>query len=385
VNEIVDLDLSDDQQIFQSTARRFLEREVPMSRVRAFAENNVDLDRELWARAAELGWFGCLVPEADGGGSVSGAPVVDASLVAEEAGRALLPGPLMPSTIAAYAIAAVGSASQRAKHLPALVGGQHLATNAFAEDTGRWDVQGIAMQAVDHGRGFRLSGTKSFVQDANAVDLLVVTARTTGGLTQFLVPRETPGIAVRALESLDLARGFADVEFDAVDIPADAVLGEVGHASETFELQCDIATVLVCSETVGALDRCYEMTLEYARARKAFGRPIASFQALKHRLADMLLWLEGAKAITAAAAQAIDLDVDRAETVSIAKSYVSDRGPVIARDCLQMHGGIGYTWEFDLHFLLRRVDSNAALYGGVDHHRDRLADLLGLGDGAPAR
>ena len=356
-----------------------------MSRVRAFAENNVDLDRELSERAAELGWFGCLVPEADGGGSVSGAPVVDASLVAEEAGRALLPGPLTPSTIAAYAIAAVGSASQRAKHLPALVGGQHLATNAFAEDTGRWDVQGIAMQAVDHGRGFRLSGTKSFVQDANAVDLLVVTARTTGGLTQFLVPRETPGIAVRALESLDLARGFADVEFDVVDIPADAVLRRSWSRKRNLRAPVrhrDSLALLGDGGRAGSLLRDDVGVRKSSKGVRATHRIVSS---AKHRLADMLLWLEGAKAITAAAAQAIDLDVDRAETVSIAKSYVSDRGPVIARDCLQMHGGIGYTWEFDLHFLLRRVDSNAALYGGVDHHRDRLADLLGLGDGAPAR
>lgn len=221
-----------------------------------------------------------------------------------------------------------------------------------------------------------LTGVKSYVQSARSADLLLVTARHEGGLRQFLVPRDTPGVSIVALESLDLARRFDEVHLSQVRLPAGSLLGD--DAADAVERQLDLATVLLCAETVGALDRCYEMTLEYAKDRSAFGRPIGSFQALKHRFADMLLWLESAKAITGAAAVAFDRDIDRAEVVSIAKSYISERGPMIVRDCLQIHGGIGYTWEHDLHFHLRRVESNALLHGGVTHHRDRLATTVGL-------
>ena len=381
----VDLDLTDDQQMFQSTTRRFLQRKSPMSRVRSVAETADGFDRTLWASAADLGWFAALVPEADGGGSVSGAPVADAAIIAEEVGRSMFAGPVLPTNIAAYAIASAGSSDQRSEHLPSLVSGERIATWAFVEPNGRWDVTDVDLRAEPDGGSFRLSGIKSLVQDAAVADLFVVSARTAAGPTQFLVPRHAAGITVSALESLDLARRFATVEFDNVEVPSGAVLGDVGDAAAAIEAQLDLATALVCAETVGALDRCYEMTMEYAQARRAFGRPIGSFQAIKHRLVDLTLWLESSKAITAAAVHAVDVDIDRSETVSIAKSYVSDRGPAIVRDCLQIHGGIGYTWEFDLHFYLRRVESNAALFGGVDHHQDRLAELLGVWEGTVAR
>jgi alkylation response protein AidB-like acyl-CoA dehydrogenase len=215
------------------------------------------------------------------------------------------------------------------------------------------------------------------VQSGQSADLFLVTARHDERLVQLLVPRDAPGLTTVPLASLDLARQFADVHFADVRVPADALLGEL-DASRDVDRQLDVATALLCAETVGAADRCFEMTLDYAKARRAFGRPIGSFQALKHRFADMLLWLEGMKAIAVAAAVAVDRDVDRAEMVSIAKSYVSDRGPLIVRDCLQIHGGIGCTWEHDLHFFLRRVESNAALHGDVAFHRDRVATIVGL-------
>jgi alkylation response protein AidB-like acyl-CoA dehydrogenase len=264
------------------------------------------------------------------------------------------------------------------EYLPGLIGGDSIGAWAFAESTDSWDGAGIDLEAMPEGEGFRLTGLKSCVQDAASADLLVVSARAPAGLTQFLLPKGTPGVNVSPLDSLDLGRRFANVQFDAAVVPSHALLGDVGGAGAAIERQRDLATVLVCAETVGAVNRCYEMTLEYARMRKTFGRPIGSYQALKHRFADMLLWLEGAKAITVAAASAAELDVDRAEYASIAKAYVSDRGPAIVRDCLQIHGGIGYTWEYDLHLFLRRVDSNAALFGGAAHHEDRLAHLVGL-------
>lgn len=374
----MDLDLTDEQEMFHSATRKFLERVSSMAHVRELWKCESGFDRAAWRQAAELGWFAAFADEQNGGGSVSGHPVADASIVVEEVGRALFPGPVVPTNVVAYAIAQSGSSAQRLEYLPGLIGGDSIGAWAFAESTDSWDGAGIDLEAMPEGEGFRLTGLKSCVQDAASADLLVVSARAPAGLTQFLLPKGTPGVNVSPLDSLDLGRRFANVQFDAAVVPSHALLGDVGGAGAAIERQRDLATVLVCAETVGAVNRCYEMTLEYARMRKTFGRPIGSYQALKHRFADMLLWLEGAKAITVAAASAAELDVDRAEYASIAKAYVSDRGPAIVRDCLQIHGGIGYTWEYDLHLFLRRVDSNAALFGGAAHHEDRLAHLVGL-------
>jgi alkylation response protein AidB-like acyl-CoA dehydrogenase len=374
----VDLDLSDDQEMFRATTRKFLEQVAPMARVRELWSSDEGFDRSAWAQAAELGWFAAFADEGDGGGSVSGRPLADASIVVEEAGRALFAGPVIPTNIVVGAIAGHGSEAQRAAHLPGLIGGETTAAWAFAENGDRWDGASIELRAKRHGDGFRLSGSKSCVQDAATADLVLVSAVAEEGLAQFLVPAGAAGMAVQPLVALDGGRRFADVRFDDVVVPASGLVGQLGGAAEAIERQRDVAIVLTCAETVGAVDRCFEMTLEYARMRKAFGRPIGSYQALKHRFADMLLWLEGSKAITVAAAEAADLDVDRAQVASVAKSYVCDRAQAIVRDCLQIHGGIGYTWEYDLHLFLRRVDSNAALYGGVAVHEDRLAALVGL-------
>ena len=374
----MDRDLTEDQVMFHATTRKFLERVSPMARVRELWASEVGYDRASWKQAADLGWFAAFVPEQDGGGSVSGRPVADASIVIEEVGRALFPGPVVPTNVVAYAIAQNGSAGQRSEHLPAIAAGESTGAWAFAESNDRWDGEGVQLEATPVDGGFRLTGTKSCVQDAVSADLLLVSARSPAGLTQFLVPNGTPGVRVTPLDSLDVGRRFASVVFDGAPLPPHAVLGEVGHASATIERQRDIAAVLVCAETVGAVDQVFDMTLEYARMRKAFGRPIGSYQAIKHRFADMLLWLETSKAITVAAVGAVDHDADRAEYASSAKSYVSDRGPAIVRDCLQIHGGIGYTWEYDLHAFLRRIDSNAALFGGTARHEDRIAELVGL-------
>ena len=373
----MDLELTDDQRLVQSTARHFLDRERPLARVRDLVDEPSVVDFELWKRAAELGWFAPLVPEEDGGGSVSGQPVLDAAIVVEEAGRALFPGPLIATNVVAAAIARNGTAQQRADHLAVLIDGSSIATWAFAESSDRWSAAGVELAARPSGDRWILSGAKSLVEDATSASLLLVTARHDNELRQFLVPAGAPGLTITALQSLDLARRFGTVEFAEVHVPADALLGD-GDATDAVDWQLDLATALTCCEMVGALDRCFEMTLEYAHARRAFGRPIGSFQALKHRFADMLLWLESAKAIASGAATAVEQGVGRAELVSAAKAFISHRGQMIVRDCLQIHGGIGYTWEHDLHFLLRRVDSDAVLYGAAAEHRDRIAQIVGL-------
>jgi alkylation response protein AidB-like acyl-CoA dehydrogenase len=374
----VHLDLSDDQELFRDTTHKFLTSNWPISAVRKLLDDPEGFDRGIWSRGADLGWMSMLVPEEHGGGSISGEAFFDLSIVAQELGRFVFAGPVLPTNIVAFALATSGSAEVAKEHLPALAAGSEIATWAVAEDDDRWGSDAVALEAVPAGDGFILTGCKSPVQDGQVAHQLLVSAHTPQGPTQLLVPTDTPGVLITPLHGLDLARRFARVTFDGARVAHSAVVGEPGGAGAAIERQLALAVALQCAETVGATDRAYEMTLQYVKDRKSFGRPIGSYQALKHRLVDMLLWLESSKAATLAAVKAVQFDADASDSASLAKSYVGDRCPVILRECLQMHGGIGFTWEHDLHLFMRRVESNAALYGNPDYHRDRLSSAVGF-------
>jgi len=374
----VELELQDDQELFVETTRRFLEAESPLTHVRALYEDAVGFDRDYWRRGAELGWTAMLVPEARGGGSVSGDGLLDLVLVAEEMGRMVAPGPLSPVNVVADTLARAGRPDQQ-EALAGLVSGERIATWAFAEPSGRWDTEGVTLTATERDGAWVLDGTKSYVQDAAVADEWLVTARTGDGLTQFLLAAGTPGVAVQPLQSLDMTRRFGDLVIDAATVDASAVVGRVGDAAADVERQLQVALTLQNAETVGAVNRVYEFTLEYAKDRMAFGRPIGSYQALKHRFADMKVWLEACNATATASARAVQAGADDAsKLVSTAKAYIGDRAPAIVQDCVQLHGGIGVTWEHDLHLYLRRVAQNAALYGSPRDHRLRVATLLGV-------
>ena len=379
----MELELQDDQELFVETTRRFLDTQSPLTRVRALYDDPVGFDREFWRRGAELGWTTMLVPDDLGGGSVSGDGLLDLVLVAEEMGRLVAPGPLLPVNVVAETVARSGNPEQRAAQLEGLVDGTRITTWAFAEPAGRWDAGGVALAARADGSGWVLSGTKSYVQDAAVADTWLVTARTGDGMTQFLVPSDTPGVAVHPRQSLDITRRFADLEFRDAIVSDATVVGRVGDAAADVERQLQVAVVLQNAETVGAVNRVYDFTLEYAKDRMAFGRPIGSYQALKHRFADMKVWLEACNATATASARAVqraehDAAGDAAMLVSVAKAYIGDRAPAIVQDCVQLHGGIGVTWEHDLHLYLRRVAQNAALFGSARDHRLRVASLLGV-------
>jgi alkylation response protein AidB-like acyl-CoA dehydrogenase len=373
----VDLDLSEEQELFLDTTRRFLTANWSTTTVRRFIGNPVAFDAALWLQGAELGWTSMLVPEQWGGGTISGRGVCDLGIVAEELGRALFAGPVLPTNIVAYALARSSSEHLAEEHLSGIAAGREIAAWAVAEENERWGAEtgGLAVQPT-HG-GFCLDGVKTPVQDAHVADQLLVAARTSMGVTQFLVPAHARGVSIDVLDGLDLARRFCRVRFDAVEVPASALV-ESSDPDDDLQLELALAVALQCAETVGATDRIYSITLQYVKDRKAFGRPIGSYQALKHRLADMLLWLESAKAITVAALEALESERGAPEAASVAKAYVADRCPVIVRECLQMHGGIGFTWEHDLHLFMRRIESNAAIYGDPDHHCDRLARAVGF-------
>lgn len=365
------LDLSDDQRLFHETTLRFVETELPLSRTRSLHDDPVGYDRSWLGKAAELGWFAMLVPEDLGGGSVSGAGLVDATLVADVLGRHVQPGPFVPMNVVAAALAAHGTERLRTDVLPGIVSGALVATWAFAGAPGDVVVR-------RDGASLCVDGTRRFVQDAQSADHLLVIATLGGEPVQVLVPTAAAGVAVRPLDALDLSRRFGDVELAGVTVPADAL---VGGGAAAIESHLHVALVLTLAETVGAMDALFEMTVAYAKDRIAFGRPIGSFQAIKHLLADQALYLETCRAGAEAAADAVaGADAAAAEVVSMAAAYVGDQSHELAQECLQVHGGIGYTWEHDLHLLMRRIRSNAVQYGEPSWHRERVCAYHRLGE-----
>ena len=374
----MDLDLIDDQQLLVQTATRFIENELTVTRVRELIDDPTGYSREVVRKAGELGWFALLVPEEHGGGSVSSRGLCDAALIAELQGRHVLPGPFLTMNVVADALALSGSEEHRADVLPAIIAGEAVATWAVADASGTtWDGSGVRALAAA-GR-FHLEGASGLVPDAASADWLLVSARTDGSTSQFLLPRDTPGVTVIPLQSFDLARRLAIVRFDRVTVPEHTLVGDHGTAAAAVDHQLSVALALQCAETVGLVDALFSMTVRYAKDRTAFGRPIGSFQALKHLMADQAVLVETCKAGSAAAVRAVQEgapDVD--EVTSMVKAYMGDVVVDVAQECLQIHGGIGYTWEHDLHLFLRRASSNAALYGTPAWHRNRICGMYGI-------
>jgi alkylation response protein AidB-like acyl-CoA dehydrogenase len=374
----VDLDLSDDQELLRATTERFIESAMPLSKVRELADAGATPGPDYARGGGDLGWFAMLVPEVHGGGSASGAGVLDAAILAEERGRSLQPGPFIPNNVVAYALAVSGSDAQRADVLPALIAGEQTATWAVADATGEWNPDaGLRVSRKDD--AFVLSGTKSLVEDADRVDWVLVSAVDEEGAVQFLVSRDAEGLDPHRLEGFDLTRRQCEVRFDDVHVPAAARVGDTTNTSATIDRQFGYAATLLTAESVGAMDALFEITVDYAKVRTAFGRPIGSFQAVKHLLADTSLLLEESKAIAVAATRALQDDApDAAEMVSMAKAFVGDSGVDLAHNCWQVFGGIAYTWEHDLHLYLRRLTANASLYGEPAWHREHICRLHGL-------
>jgi alkylation response protein AidB-like acyl-CoA dehydrogenase len=376
----VNPELSEDQEFFRETTRKFLAAETPLTAVRGLYESPDGFDRAWWRRAAELGWTSMFVPEAQGGGSLSGRPTVDAVIVAEEMGRLVAPGPFLTVNVVAAALASSGSEDQRADVLPALVTGDAIASWALAEAGGRWTPGSLTTTATLEGDTVVLTGEKRYVEAGAVAGTLLVTARTGHGVTQVLVPADAHGLSVTRTRSVDMTRRFATVTLEGVRLPAAAIVGEVGAAGPAVERQMTLALALQCAEMTGVADRALELTLEYGRDRFAFGRPIVSFQALKHRIADMTVWLEGSKAVSDALAAAVDGDetfpAGAAELASVAKAYVGEHATDIVDDCVQITGGIGVTWEHDIHLYGRRAIVDRATYGTPEEHKHVLATVL---------
>jgi len=350
-----------------------------MSSVRALQQSEHGYEPGWWRTAAEIGWTSMLVSEEHGGGSLSGCPAADAAIVAEEIGRSCAPGPFLPVNLVAAGLSDAGTPEQRRGLLGALLRGDAVATWAFAEPGDRWDPSFFTTTAILDGSDVIVNGTKAYVEAAHTAGHFLVVCGAGSELTQVLVPGDAAGVRITAAGSLDLGRRFGSVSFDHTRLAADSIVGEIGTAAGQVERQLELALVLQCAELVGVLDRVFEFTLEYMNDRFAFGRPIASYQALKHRVADILLWLESSKGTTDAAVAAVDAKSDDADRLArVANSYVGDKAMAIIQECNQFHGGISQTWEHDLHLYLRRATVDRAIYGTPEHHRERLCALLGI-------
>jgi alkylation response protein AidB-like acyl-CoA dehydrogenase len=376
VTRDVDLELTSDQELFRDTTHRFLQAEAPLASVRKWADTPAGFDRAWWARGAELGWTSLLVSEERGGGSISGRGLCDVTLVAEEMGALVSPGPLSPVNVVAETISRDGSDDLAGRFLPGLLSGDAVAAWCVAEPGRAVRAEDVGLLARPDTGDFVLAGTKSPVEAGAEADWFLVTARTPGGLTQFIVPADAPGIDVTRLHGLDLVRRYAKVRFDNVRVPRSAVVGEFDAAADAFERQLRTVLILQCAETVGAAERVFDFTVRYAFDRYSFGRPLASYQALKHRFADMKMWLESAQAITVDATRSVQAGADDAgEVARIAKAYVGERCPELIQDCVQMHGGIGVTWDHDIHLYLRRAVLHRETYGDPAEHRDQVASF----------
>ena len=377
------LALTEDQELLAKTAADFAAERSPVARFRALrdADDPVGFSKELWKEMAELGWVGIPFPESVGGADMG---LAELAVVMEALGRRLAPEPFLSSVLlGGQALLRGGSDAQKSRWLGPLVAGDAFLSLAYQEARSRYDLSRVACRAERAGAGWRLQGEKVQVLDGHVADGVIVVARTAGaeadaeGITLFLVESGTGGLARERQHRVD-TRGAARVVLNGVEVGADAVLGAEGQGGVLLEAVVDRATVGLCAELLGLMSECFERTLAYLKDRVQFGVPIGSFQALKHRAAEMFIEVELARSCVMAAARAADADAaDAAQLVSLAKARCSDAAVLVTNEAVQMHGGIGMTDEHDIGFYMKRARAAAQTFGDAAHHRARWARLGG--------
>ncbi len=366
---------NEEQEELRRAVRRFLTEKSPEAEVRRLMETTEGYDPAVWSQMGEqLGLQSLTIPEEYGG---SGFSYVELIVVLEEMGAALLCAPYFSSVaLGANAVLTSGDDAAKKYLLPGIASGETIATLAFTEDSGRWDTDGVTLQAAVSGDGWTLNGHKSFVIDGHVADLLVVVGRTPAGISLFGVKGEAPGLTRTPLATMDQTRKQARLEF--ADTPA-WLIGTDGGAAEGLSKTLDLAAVALAAEQVGGAQRCLDSSVEYAKTRIQFGRPIGSFQAIKHKCADMLLEVESAKSAAYYAGWAAAEDSDELPVVaSLAKSYCSEAYFHTAAENIQIHGGIGFTWEHPAHLYFKRAKSSELLLGDPAYHRELLAQRIGI-------
>jgi alkylation response protein AidB-like acyl-CoA dehydrogenase len=376
----MDFGFSEEQELLRAEVRKFLEQNVPMEEVRRIAESEDEsFDRELWNRMAELGWLGLALPEEHGGVGLDFVTLVP---VLEECGRSLLPAPLISTVLAAKAIERAGSEKQKARWLPGLADGSLVGTFALLEATDSFEPDGIRLAGALDGETTLLSGKKLFVSDAASADLFVVAYRSGSGpeeVSLAVVERGSDGVSVVDYPVTDLTKSTGELVLDRAKVGPGEILGEAGAAWSTIRWLIDVGAVLVTAEAVGAAEAAHRLTTEYAKERVQFDSPIGRFQGVKHPLAEMYVDLESFKSLTYYAAWTLDENTDDVSVAaSRAKAYAAEAFARMGIEGVQIHGGVGFTWEYDIQLYLKRSKWFRPMFGDVDYHYDRLAVLGGM-------
>ena len=366
---------SEEQEELRRITRQFLESKSPEAEVRRLMDTDEGYDEKVWGQMAnELGLQSMIIPEEFGG---QGFSFVELTVVLEEMGRALLCAPYFSSCVlATSALLHAGDDAAKGEHLPGIASGETIATLAFTEPNGKWDESGIEATATKDGDAYKLSGTKMFVLDGAQATLLIVAAKTGAGTSLFAVDPAGSGVTRTNLATMDQTRKQAKVELDGA---AGTLIGTDGGGWATLERVLDLAAVALAAEQVGGAQKVLEEAVQYAKDRVQFGRPIGSFQAIKHKCADMLLEVESAKSAAYYAAWcAAELNDELPSVASLAKAYCSEAYFHAAAENIQIHGGIGFTWEHPAHLYFKRAKSSELLFGDPTYHRELLAQRIGI-------
>ncbi len=369
----MDLGLSEIQQMLKNSAREFLSAECPLTLARAMEEDEHGYTDELWRQTVGLGWPGVAFPEQYGG---TGGDFLDLAVLLEEIGRALMPGPFFATVVlGGLTVLDAGTEAQKRDILTGICSGQLRLTLALTESSATYEPWGVATTAIREGDAFRLNGSKLFVPDAHAADLLLVAARTAEstdpaeGITLFIVPADAAGLTVNQLSTISADRQ-CEIVFDQVSVPADAVLGAVDGGWPIIHRALQRAVAGKCMEMLGGADAVVEMTVEYAKQRTQFGRPVGTFQAVQHHCANMATDVEGCRHIAYQAAWKVASGESAAREVAMAKAWVSGAYQRVCNLAHQCHGAIGFTKEHDLQLYTRRAKVQELSYGEVNFHKE---------------
>jgi len=367
----VDFDFSEDQIALRNLVREFLTEQAPVAHVRKMMEDPTGYDADLYRRLLDLGITP--FPEQYGGGGLG---MVEQAIVLEEMGRIPYPGPYFASVVlAGSALVESGDDNAKARYLPDLGRGALVATLAFLEDAISWEPSAVRLTVARDGDGLRLDGLKRFVPFGQAADVVLVAGRSGDGISLVAVPNDTAGVTIEPNVMLDMTSKTATLRFKDARVPAENLIGGEGAAWPALEAAHRVAAVLASAEMLGAARKSLEMSVDYAKVRKQFGQYIGQFQAVKHKLAEMLELVENAHAAVYYAAWALDADApDAALAASVAKSTVNHAARRVCGDAIQVHGGIGFTWEYDLHLYFKRAKHLEPLYGDTEFHRERVLE-----------
>ncbi len=380
----MDFAFNEEQEELRSMAQAFLEDNSGSEQIRKAMESELGYEPEVWKQiGAELGWTSVHIPEEYGGLGMS---YVELVALMEIMGARLLCAPFFSSVcLGANALLVAGSEEQKQEYLPGIAEGTTRATLAYQGESGRNDASTVEVTAEASGDGYRLNGKSAFVVDGHCADLVIVAARAPGsvgeaGISLFAVPGDVPGLSRKKLPTVDQTRRLAALDFENVEVAASARLGEEGGAWPALSRTLDLAAIALAAEQVGGAQQCLDMAVEYAKEREQFGRPIGSFQSIKHKCADMMVLVESARsaAYYAGCTVAEENEAELVTVAPLAKAYCSDAYFKCAAECIQIHGGVGFTWEYDVHLYFKRAKSSESLLGDAAFHRELLAQRIDL-------